>query len=157
MEKKYFSLGSSQPGPFMKIIRIVFGLISIAVTIAWLILGPESMRSSGTFWITIGFLMLFGIAQIWTGFGKAVRFIEITQDSILLKKDSIFPTVVMNPGDISKVDIHPMKVVFRLKTNKNILLRFGSVYQETNETIKDELILFSDNNNIPFEIVEEKL
>ena len=99
MEKKYFSLGSSQPGPFMKIIRIVFGLISIAVTIAWLILGPESMRSSGTFWITIGFLMLFGIAQIWTGFGKAVRFIEITQDSILLKKDSIFPTVVMNPGD----------------------------------------------------------
>ena len=44
-----------------------------------------------------------------------------------------------------------------LKSQKRILLRFGTTNNETNEKIVDAIIDFAELNNIPFEIIEEKL
>jgi hypothetical protein len=37
------------------------------------------------------------------------------------------------------------------------MLRFGSTFYETNEKIKDQLFSFTELNEIPMEIIEEKL
>jgi hypothetical protein len=50
-----------------------------------------------------------------------------------------------------------LNIVFFLKSDKRILLRFGTTYFETNEKIISEISSFAERNNIPVEVIEEKL
>ena len=136
MEKKYFSLGTSENNRLVKIIRIVFGVVCLAVAIFWLIFNIKSLKADGTLWITIIFLSAFGFYQIWSGLGRATTFIEIGTDNIRLKKNPILPNVEMSAGEIEKIEFFPLNVIFFLKSKKRILLRFGTTYYETNEKVK---------------------
>ncbi len=157
MEKKYFSLGTIENNIFVKIIRIVFGIVCLVVSVYWLIFNIRSLKTDGTLWITILFLSGFGFYQIWAGLGQAIRFIEIDQDKIRLKKNSILPSVIMLAGEIERIELFPLNLVFFLKSQKKILLRFGTTYHETNEKVKDEILGFAELNNIRLEIIDEKL
>jgi hypothetical protein len=153
----YYSLGSTENNRFVKILQIFFGIVCIGVAVFWLIFNARSLKSDGTLWITIIFLIGFGVYQIWSGLGHTTRFIEISHDSIRLKKNAVLPLVQMLPGEMEKIDFFPLNVIFYLKSKKKILLRFGTIYHETNEKIVDQLIGFAESNNIPFELIEEKL
>jgi hypothetical protein len=157
METKYFSLGTSDNNRLVRIIRILFGVVCFIVAVFWLNFNIKSLKADGTLWITIIFLSGFGFYQIWSGLGHANRFIEIGTDSIRLKKNPILPTLRMSVGEIEKIELFPLNVIFYLKTKKRILLRFGTTFHETNENVKDELMNFADTNKITLEIVEEKI
>ena len=157
MEKKYFLLSSVENNRVIRIIQIVFGIVCLAVAIFWLIFNIRSLKTEGTLWITIIFLSVFGLYQVWSGLGKATRFIEISSDRIRLKKTIILPAVEMSIGDIQKIEIYPFNLIFFLKAKKRLILRFSTTYQETNEKVKDELLVFGELNSIDVEFVEEKL
>ncbi len=157
MEKKYFTLGAVENNRTVKILQVCFGIVCIAVAIFWLFFNPNSLKSDKTPWITVIFLTGFGIYMIWSGAGQATRFIEISGESIALKKNVILPPVKLMTGDIEKIDFFPLSVIFHFRSKKRTLLRFGTLYYETNEKIVDELISFAELNNIPFEIIEEKI
>jgi hypothetical protein len=157
MEKKYYPLEHGETGTFIKVIRVIFGIICIIVAIYWLVFSPAPVPSRFSLYIMFLFLTCFGFIQIWHGIGKAVKFIEFNDKKIKLKKNIFLPPVDLNADDIERIELFPMNTIFFLKSEKRIILRFGSMYQETNETIKDELISFSDDNNIPLEIRTEKI
>jgi len=157
MENKYFSLGATENNRFIKAIRILFGLLCIGVAGYWLAYNVKALRSDWTLWITILFLTGFGFFQIWSGLGKANRFIEFGENQIRLRKNPVLPFLTLGSADIEKIELYPLNVVFFLRTKKRILLRFGTTYFETNELIKDELISFAESNNIPLELIEEKI
>jgi hypothetical protein len=157
MEIKHFALSTSDNSKAIRYIRIVFGIVCIAVAVFWLSFNIKSLKADGTLWITILFLSGFGFYQIWSGLGRAIRFIEIGPDCISLRKNSFLPTSVFPAGEIEKIELFPMNVVFFIKSKKRILLRFGSTFQETNEKIKDELLVFAESNNIEIKFIEEKL
>lgn len=157
MEKKYYPLEQGETGTFIKVIRVIFGIMCILVAIYWLIYSPAPVPSKFSLYVVFCFLTGFGLTQLWHGFGKAVKFIEFKDKKIVLKKNTFLPPVEMTPDVIYKIELFPMNAIFFMKSEKRIILRFGSMYQETNETIKDELIVFSDANNIPFEIRTEKI
>jgi hypothetical protein len=157
MEDKYYSLGTTENNRFVKMIRIGFGIICIAVGIYWLIFNIRSLKADITLWITIIFLFGFGFYQVWSGLGRADRYIEICRNFIRLKKNPVLPAIVMCAGEIEKIEYFPLNVIFFLKTKKRILLRFGTIYYETNEKVKDEILSFAESNNIPLEIVQEEL
>jgi hypothetical protein len=157
MEKKYFSLGPVENNLIIKLIRIIFGLVCAGVAIYWLKFNFSELHTDWTLWITIIFLLGFGFYQIWAGLGRATRFIEIDKDAIRLKKNSVIPPVLMSAGEIEKIEIFPLSVIFFLKSNKRILLRFGTTYYDQNEIILDEIIAFADSNSITFEVIEEKI
>jgi hypothetical protein len=154
---KYFSLGTSENNRLERIIRIMFGAVCIAIAIFWVIFNIKSLKTSGSPWITIIFLSGFGSYQIWTGIGMAARFIEIGTDKIRLKNNPILPAIIMLNEEIEKIEIYPLNLIFFLKSQKRIMLRFGTIYQETNEKIKDEILGFAESNKILFEIVQEEL
>ena len=154
---KYFSLGPGENTRVVKIIGIIFGIVCIAVAIFWLIFNIRSLKADGTLWITIIFLSGFGFYQIWAGLGRATRFIEIESDRIRLKKNPIFSPIGMHAGEIEKIELFPMNVIFFLKTKKRILLRFGTTYHETNELVKDEILGFAESHKIPLEMIQEEL
>jgi hypothetical protein len=157
MEKKYFLLGSSDTSIMVKIMRVLFGLACLAIAVFWLIYNINSIKSDRMLWITIVFLSGFGFYQIWAGFGKATRFIEVGDLSITLKKNAILPAAVMNAQDIGSIRLYPLNFIFLLKSGKKILLRLGTTYNEINADIKDAVISFADANDIPFDIVQESI
>jgi len=157
MEIKYYSLSTTENNRLIKIIQIVFGVVCFAVAIFWLIFNIRSLKADGTLWITIIFLSGFGFYQIWSGLGRTTLFIEIGADYIRLKKNPVLPSVKIRTGDIEKIELFPLNVIFFLKSRKRIMLRFGTTYYETNEKVKDEILGFAETNDIPLEIVEEKL
>jgi hypothetical protein len=157
MEKKYFLLSSAENSKLIKIIQIVFGIICIAVAVFWMIFNVRSLTADKTLWITITFLTGFGIYQVWAGLGRATRFIEISSDMIRLKKSIFLPATEMPAADIEKIELFPLNLIFFLKSQKRILLRLGTSYQETTEQIKDEILAFADSCSINTEIKEEKL
>jgi hypothetical protein len=157
MEKKYFALSSNENNKIVKIIQVVFGFVCIAIAGFWLFYNIRAMKADKTLWITIIFLTGFGFYQIWTGLGKSARFIEISADKIRIKKTILLPPVILSPENIQKIEIYPLNLIFFLKSQKKILLRFGATYQDTNEQIKDEVFIFAEKNLIKAEFVEEKL
>ena len=157
MDKKYFPLSSVENNRAVKIVQVAFGFVCIAVAVFWLIFNIRSMKTYGTLWITIIFLSAFGLYQIWVGLGRATRFIEISSDTIRLKKTAVFPTVVISASEIQKIEVFPFNLIFILKTGGKNVLRFSSTYHETNEKVKEEIFRFAEINFISIENVEEKL
>ena len=157
MEKKYFLLSSAENSKLVKIIQIVFGIICIAVAVFWLIFNVRSLKADKTLWITIMFLTGFGVYQVWAGLGRATRFIEISSDKIRLKKSIFLPAIEIPAVDIQMIELFPLNLIFFLRSQKRILLRLGTSYQETTEQIKDEILTFADSSSISIEIKEEKL
>jgi hypothetical protein len=157
MDKKYFPLSSVENNRVVKIVQVAFGFVCIAVAVFWLIFNIRSMKTYGTLWITIIFLSGFGFYQIWAGIGRAIRFIEISSDTIRLKKTAVFPTVVISASEIQKIEVFPFNLIFILKTGGKNVLRFSSTYHETNEKIKEEICRFTEINSISIENIEEKL
>jgi hypothetical protein len=157
MENKYYPLGNSENNRIVSGIRIVFGIICLAVAFFWLVFNIRSRETTGTIWITIIFLAGFGIYQIMAGLGRTTRFIDFGNDYIRLKKNAAFTPFVITASEIERIELFPMNVIFIMKSGKRIMLRFGTVNQDINENIKDELLIFADANNIPLEIKVEKL
>ena len=157
MVKKYYSLGTGENSRIVKAIQILFGIVCIAVAIFWLIFNSKALKTDITLWITITFLTCFGLYEILAGLGRATRFIEIGADHIRLKKNPVLPAVELRAEVIEKIELLPLNIVFFLKSKKRILLRFGTTYYETNEKIVDEVFRFVERNNIPLEVIKEKI
>lgn len=157
MEKQYFSLQLSENNKLTKIVRILFGIVCMAVAVFWMIYNIKLLKADGTLWITIIFLSGFGIYQIFWGLGYTIKFIEISPDYIRLKKNAILPVVHMPVGELEKIEFLTLNVIFFLKSKRRVHLRFGTTYHETNEKIVNAIIGFAEANNIPSEITDEEL
>ena len=157
MEKKYFSLESKENTRAIKIIQIVFGIICIATAILWLIHNIMSLKSDGTLWITIVFLISFGAYQILAGFGKTERYIETGPEKIVLKQNSFLPKIELKAHDLAAIEIFPLSILFRLKNQKKIIFRFGLSNTEIINPVKDEIVDFADLNPITVEEKKEEI
>src|SRR5450631_647685 len=118
MEKKYYSLSSVENSKLVKIIQVIFGILCFAVAGYWLYFNLRSLKTDGTLWITIIFLIGFGFYQICSGLGRATRFIEISTDKIRLKKTVLLPFTDFTKEEIEKVEIFPFNLKFYLKSGK---------------------------------------
>lgn len=157
MDKKHFLLGTAEDSRIIKTIRIIFGLVCLLVSVYWINFNITTLKTDGTLWITIIFLVTFGLYQIWSGLGRAARFIEIGSESIRLKRNAVLPAVEMEISEIEKIEIYPLNIIFHLKSKKRILLRFGTTFHDQNEIIIDEIIELAELNQIPLEVIEEKI
>jgi hypothetical protein len=157
METKYFSLGHSENSSVIKIIRIIFGLVCIAIALFWLIFNIRSVKAEHTLWITVIFLSGFGFFQIWAGIGRAKRFIQISNDKILLKMNSLLPHREVPSLEIKKIEVIPLNLIFYFQKGGKTVLRFGTTYTDNIELIKNEIEEFAIINNINLEIISEDI
>jgi hypothetical protein len=157
MEKKYFSLSPVDNNKLVKIIQVVFGISCIGIAVYWVIFNISSLKTASTLWITILFLSGFGFYMIWAGLGKALRFFEIGKSSLRIKQTIMLPAKEILAGEIKKIELFPFKLIFLLNTDKKFTMRLSSSYYETNENIKDAVIIFAEENSIDLEEMEEKI
>lgn len=157
METRYFSLGPSDSGIAIKIIRIIFGLVCIAIAVFWLIFNIRSVQSDRSLWVTVLFLTGFGLYQVLAGLGRTMRFIQIESDRILLKKNSLLPVSEMKSSEISKIEVYPLNLIFYFHKGARKILRFGTAFSDVIDPVKVEIENFAEFNNIAVEIVTEEL
>jgi hypothetical protein len=157
METKYFALGPSENNTALKIIRILFGMVCIAIAIFWIIFNMRSVKADRTLWITVLFLSGFGSYQVWAGLGRTLRFIQIGNDKIILKKNSLLPHREMPASGIKKIEFFPLNLIFYFHNRGKTILRFGTTFTGNIDPIKNELEEFAAINNIDIEIITEEL
>lgn len=157
MDKTHFPLGDTDERKLVRILRATFGIACIAVAAWWINFSLKSHKFDWSLWVTVFFLIGFGLYQVWAGAGKTARFIEFRGDVLRLKKNALLPPEEWNHAQIEKIEIFPLSIVFFIKAGKKNLLRLGTVNYETNEKIVDELSRFADYHNIECEIKEENL
>lgn len=157
METRRYSLDTSENNRLTRIIRIVFGTLCIIVALFWSRFNFNSLKSDSALWITILLLATFGVYQIFSGLGKTSKYIEIGAVDLVIRNKPIFSPVRLSSVDIERIELFPLNIVFFLKSEKRLLLRFGTTYFETNEKIISEISSFAERNNIPVEVIEEKI
>jgi energy-coupling factor transporter transmembrane protein EcfT len=157
MEKSYFSLELHKSNKLTRIFQLAFGIVCFGVALVWLIINFSTLKSNVSLWITILFLAGFGYYQFIAGLGKSEKFIEISESSIKLKRNILFPSQELKSSDIDKIEVFPLNVVFFLKSGKTLFLRFGTTYTDVIEPVKKSIENFCNKNNINQEIRNEEL
>jgi hypothetical protein len=157
MESNYYSLEVNKSNRITRVFQLAFGVICAIIAVVWAILNINMLKSNGALWITIILLLGFAYFQIISGLGKAEKFIEISQDSIKLKKNSLFGAQEMNATDIEKIEAFPLNLVFFLRSGKKVLLRFGTTYTDIIDPVRKSIQTFCTGNNIPLEFKTEEL
>jgi hypothetical protein len=157
METKYFSLSYGETSRLVKIIRILFGLVCIVIALFWLIFNIRSVKPDRNLWITVLFLSGFGLYQVWSGLGRATRFISISKDIIVLKKNSLLPLKKMASFEIKKIEVFPLNLIFYFHSGGKTVLRFGTTYTDLIGPVKNVIEEFATINNIDFETITEEI
>jgi hypothetical protein len=157
METNYYSLELNKSNRITRIFQLVFGITCAVVAVIWAILNINMLKSNGSLWITIVLLLGFAYYQINSGLGRAEKFIELSQSSIKLKNNSLFPVRVLNAPDIQKIEAFPLNLVFFLRSGKRLILRFGTTYTDIIEPVRKSLQTFCTGNNIMLEFKTEEL
>lgn len=154
MDKKYFLLETKENPKTIKLIQIVFGIICIILAFVWVFYNIKSLKSDGTLWVTIVFLIGFGGYQVFAGMGKTDRYIETGPGGIVLKQNSFLPKIELKPADLTGIEIFPLSIQFLLQENKKIIFRFGLSNTEIINPVKDEIAEFGELNGIA--VVEKR-
>lgn len=156
MEKSYFSLEVNKSNKIIRIFQIVFGIICAVVALVWLIINIRGVGANLTLIITIIFLLGFAYYQINSGLGKGEKFIEISQSAIKLKKNSVLPAQLIQASDIESIEVFPLKIDFKLKSGRTVILRFGTTFIDNIEMVKEKIKKFARMNKITHEILSEE-
>ena len=157
METKNFFLGQSENNTILKIIKILFGSVCIAIAVFWMIFNIRAAKSDRTLWISVLFLSGFGLYQIWAGLGRAIRFIQISDDKIILKKSSILPQKEMSPSEIRKIEVFPLNLIFYFHNGGKTILRFGTSFTDNIDPVKNTIEEFASLNKIETETMQEEI
>ena len=157
METKYFQLGQSESSSFIKFIRMLFGLVCIAIAVFWMIFNIRSAKTDRTLWISVIFLSGFGFFQVWAGLGRATSFIQISNDKITLKKNSLLGARQINASEINKIEVFPLSLIFYFKDGGKTILRFGTTFTDNIDPVKSKTEEFASINKIELEIIKEEI
>jgi len=157
MENKYFLLEARDNSRIVYIFHLILGIICILIAIFWIVFNLSSLKTENTFWITIIFLIIFGLYEILAGLGKTLKFIEILPGSIIIKQHSVLPKIEIQASDIEKIEIFPLSIVFSLKNRGRNILRFGISYPEIIIPAKEAVTEFAEINSISVEIKDEEI
>lgn len=157
MDRQHFSLEINKGTRLTRFFQVVFGFLCALVAVIWAIMNINTLESNVSLWITIILLLGFAYYQVLSGFGMAEKFIEVGENSIRLKKNSLIPAREMTASEIQKTDIFPLNIKFHLHSGKTQILRFGTTYTDNHEPIIRAVENFCTANNISIEFMTEDI
>ncbi len=134
----------------------MLGVLCIVIALYWAIFNIQSVKADRTLWITILFLVFFGIYEILAGTGRTRKYISTEAGKIVLKQYSVLPPAEIKSTDVEKIELYPLSISFKIKNRSKIRFRFGLSYHEIIEPVKNEIVVFADLNGIPCEVKDEE-
>ena len=157
MESSYYSLEVNKSNRFTRIFQLIFGIVCAVLAVIWLIMNIKTLTTKGSLVLTIAFLLGFAYYLVNSGLGKGEKYIEIGRNKLKLKKNSVLPAIEINAGDILKIEMFPLNIVFILKSGKKVLMRFGTYFTDVIDPVKTAIESFCESNGVPLEVLNENI
>lgn len=157
MESSHYSLDVNKSNRFTRIFQLIFGIVCAVLAVIWLFMNIKTLTTNGSLVLTIAFLLGFAYYLVNSGLGKGDKYIEIGLNNVKLKKNSVLPAIAINAGDIQKVEMFPLNIVFILKSGKRVLLRFGTYFTDVIDPVKTAIESFCESNGVPLEVINENI
>ncbi len=157
MNKTTFNLGTKESTRFVLISQFIFGLICIGTAVMWGLFILKGGSENEGFWAPTVFLLLFGFYQIYSGLGKASRYIKFEGDTITIKKAALGKERVISVADISKIVVSTTGFTIHNSGSGSIKVRFGMTHPESALVISDTLAEYASANNIELESTDNQV
>lgn len=145
-EKRYY-IDLQEENRTGKILRTVFGIACLAVAGWYLYSIMGTTAATGSAWIAVGFLLLFGLWMIASGLGYTRRYITVSDEKIILRQEFYRPPVVFTPASLKSVNFKPLTITFITETGR-ISLRLGTYYPGHTASILEAVEQFCKQNRI---------
>lgn len=156
MENSYYSLEVNKSNRLTRLFQFIFGIACAFLAVTWIILNPDSFKWNTTL-LPVLFLAFFSWYMINSGLGKGEKHIEISRDSITIKKNSLLPAKTFNTPEIERIEVFPLSMALHLTEGNKFLLRFGTTYTDIIDPVKRDIEEFCSLNNIPAEFMNEEI
>lgn len=127
MTEKRYNIDLQEENRTGKIFRIVFGSACLVVTGWYMYSIMGTTASTGSAWIAVSFLLLFGLWMIASGMGLTRRYITIGDDRIILRQEFYRPPLIFTPASLKSVEFKPLTIGFITESGR-INLRLGTYY-----------------------------
>ena len=148
MENIYIPLDDNSDKKHIRILMVIFGFFCLFTSGWWATYILKSPESEKVFWLATIFLFLFGLYQVYAGLGYAKRYISIKGPDIIIRQNGFLKPVILNPDVIEKIEIGSMDIIFRRKGKNRLRLKLGLKYPDLGQNIKDQVVLYGENNDI---------
>jgi len=149
METQRFNLDLSENNSVNRILKSIFGIICIVVSLVLTMMIHRSGQSTWSTWIAVGFLFIFGIWMVLKVTGLTDRFAVISENEIILKDKFYSPALAIKASDLEKTGFGQLKITFYLSSGKVIVLRLGTYYRENSMELMEAVEEFCNLNRIP--------
>lgn len=147
MTNTYFSIELNENTSLGRSLRILLGVVCLAVTVWFLCSIRGTAASVTTSWIAMGFLLLFGLWLIGSGLGFTERYIRVGDERIVMRHDFYRPPVIFTPASLRAVEFKPLVINF-ITDKKNVRLRLGTYYPERSASIIEAVEEFCKRHRI---------
>lgn len=145
-EKRYY-IDLQEENRTGKILRTVFGIACLAVAGWYMYSIMGTAAATGSAWIAVSFLLLFGLWMIASGLGYTRRYITVSDERVILRQEFYRPPVVFTPASLKSVDFKPLTISFVTETGR-INLRLGTYYPDHTASILEAVEQFCKQNRI---------
>jgi hypothetical protein len=130
-----------------RLLKAALGVVCLAVAVWFLFSIIGTAASIGTAWIATGFLLLFSVWLIGSGFGLTERYITVGNERIILKRDFYRPPVTFTSSSLKAVRFGPLLITF-FTGDKKITLMMGAYYPERSAAIMEAVDEFCRQHGI---------
>lgn len=148
---KYISLDLRPEKLFVRVLMVIFGFMCLFTSGWWALFIIRNPDSQNGFWAATIFLVLFGLYQIYSGLGKAEKYITIDNDKLTIRQHSFLMAKEFSPLTLDHIEIRRMDILFILKNDSKYRLKLGLKYPDLGESIRDEITIFANENNLRIE------
>lgn len=156
MENRYYSLEVNNSNRITRAFQLIFGIVCAVLAITWIILNPDDFKWNTTL-LPFLFLAVFSWYMINSGLGMGEKHIEIRNDQIRIKNNSLFPSRVFPAAEIVKIELLPLSMAVYRKNEGKFILRFGTAFPDNMDPVKNSIEEFCSLNSIRVDFINEEL
>jgi len=148
MSEQYVFLGEKENKLAVRIIIIIFGLFCIFTAGWWTVFLIRYPDNEKIFWAGSGFLLLFGLYQLYSGLGYSRRYVKRENNNISIRQSSLLPARRLNSEEIKQLEIRSYDMVLYRKDSSRIRIKLGLRYPDLGQRVRDFIIEYAEDNNI---------
>lgn len=148
MENHIIFLGEREDKPLVRVFVVVFGVMCIFTAGWWAVYLIRYPEAESIFWAASIFLLLFGIYQVYSGFGYARCYIKRGNGNIIIRQNSLLPARKISAGQITKLEVRSYDMVLHMGDSSRLRIKLGLKYPDLGQRVRDFIIDFAETNNI---------
>ncbi|MEA1885886.1 MAG: hypothetical protein U9N72_01575 [Bacteroidota bacterium] len=148
MKNQIIYLGEREDKLLVRVFVVIFGIMCIFTAGWWAVYLIRYPESEKIFWAASIFLLVFGIYQVYSGFGYARCYIKRENGNIFIRQNSLLPARKISSRQITKLEIRSYDMVLHMGDSSRLRIKLGLKYPDLWQRVRDFITDYAETNNI---------